>query len=284
YDGITPAFKNLNNFIEIRDKAVEYIGKNSTLERNFLSKFRRIKHTSFYAVFLCELRYYFNIYDSYHPAYPDPIMFQLRLFYQQLKKIVQQNYGSTLDSVKSDKKKGLKIVLYLEHFHPEASYSASNFDLRNDFENILNIAANLPSDCKLVVKLHPSNNGRIANKHYKSVMKASGVTFIKSNENVKSLLDLTDLVVSLNSTVIVDAARQGVSSIVLGELEVIDGCVGAKKINGFSQIKQFLIHQIKQKAYLKTEWFASHNFDVYLWSKEFPKKLHDAICDESKHF
>lgn len=283
HDGITPAFCNLNKTLEIKSEKVEYISKMSHLQRGFFAKLFRFKDTSFFNVFLRELPFIFNRYDKLHPTYPNALLFQLILLYEQIKRNFRREYGCCISDVKKAKLESERIILYPEHFHPEASYSATNFELRNDFENILNIASNLPSDCKLVVKLHPSNAGRVSTSLYRNIENSTGVIFLRSDQSLDELLSFTNLIVSVNSTVVIDAAKRGVPSILIGEMEVTEGCVGVKRITCFSEIKSVLNDQVIANAYLNEDWFASHYLDVYLWSEDFADRFHAAICDETKH-
>jgi capsule polysaccharide modification protein KpsS len=283
HDGMTPAFRNLNEEIVIKNERVEYINNKNPLQRGFVTKLFKIKDTSFYNVFLKELPFIFNRFDKLHPTYPNALLFQLLLFYEQIKRIFRREYGCYISDVKKAKLESERIILYPEHFHPEASYSATNFELRNDFENILNIASNLPSDCKLVVKLHPSNSGRVSTSLYRDIENSTGVIFLRSDQSLDEFLTITNLIVSINSTVVIDAAKLGVPSILIGEMEVTEGCVGVKRITSFSEIKSVLNDQVLANAYLNEDWFASHYLDVYLWSEDFADRFYDAICDESKH-
>jgi hypothetical protein len=109
-------------------------------------------------------------------------------------------------------------VLYPLHFKPEASTSVCARHYCDDIAVIKNIAFNLPFMTKLYVKEHFVNYGRLPVRFYKEIKKIPNVKLIACEENIKNLIQKSQCVITLTSTVGFEALLMNKPVIVLGEV------------------------------------------------------------------
>lgn len=132
-----------------------------------------------------------------------------------------------------------KYFLYPLHMKPESSTSVLAKHYCNDLAVIQNIAFNLPFDCKLYVKEHFVNYGNVTLDFYKELKKIPNVKLISSNENSMDLIKGCLSLITLTSTMGLEALFLGKKVIVFGNVfyEVHPNCI---KLSGFDNLFECL--------------------------------------------
>ena len=93
-----------------------------------------------------------------------------------------------------------KFYVYPIHFHPESSTSVLAPEYTNEYNNIINIANNLPFGTYLYVKDHKSAKGVQDWSFYKKISALPNVRLISFNINIKKLISKSLGVITVNST------------------------------------------------------------------------------------
>ncbi|WP_174871131.1 capsular polysaccharide export protein, LipB/KpsS family [Pectobacterium polaris] len=130
-----------------------------------------------------------------------------------------------------------KFYIYPIHYHPESSTSVLAPEYTNEYNNILNIANNLPFGTYLYVKDHISAKGVNPPKFYEKISSLPNVKIIHWKFNVKKLIKSSIGVITVNSTV-------GYESLLLEKPVFILGRVFYEKfpnvfmLNGFKDIRE----------------------------------------------
>ena len=155
--------------------------------------------------------------------------------------------------------KNTKYVVYPEHFRPEASVSARDFSLRNDVENVSKILSQLPSDIELVYRFHPSYFCKRKIQSLWALLATKNINFSMPWEPLDRLIENSEGVVTVSSTVGLDALRLGKRTIVTGTPEYKEA---------------------------SAEWFLSQSIDRINLDRlsEDPSENHSAILEQVKQF
>lgn len=111
-----------------------------------------------------------------------------------------------------------KYFLYPIHQQPESSTSVYATYYCNQLNTIKNITLSLPMPCKLYVKEHPVSAGTKPDSFYKELKKIPNVILISPAENLENLVKNSLGVISLTSTVGLEAALAGKPVYVLGDV------------------------------------------------------------------
>jgi len=142
------------------------------------------------------------------------------------------------------------FFLYPLHFHPEASTLVQATYFSDQINTIKNIAFSLPFPYKLYVKEHPIALGTRSADFYKQMNRLPNVVLIKSSENNKELIEKSAGVVTLTSTVGMEAALLGKQVYVLGDVfyEYHPLCT---KIKGFEELRKTIQNNLSKKSAVK---------------------------------
>lgn len=131
---------------------------------------------------------------------------------------------------------GNKFFVYPLHFHPEASTLVLATYFADQLNTIKNIAFSLPFPYKLYVKEHPIAIGTRTSSFYKEIKKLPNVVLIDSKENNKELINKSAGVITLTSTVGMEAAILGKPVYVLGDV-FYDYHPFVREVGGFEELR-----------------------------------------------
>jgi len=111
-----------------------------------------------------------------------------------------------------------RFFLYPLHCQPEASTSVRATYYCNQLNTIENISFAIPFPYKLYVKEHPAAIGTRQNSFYEKLEKIPNVVLISSGKNTEELIKNSSGVITLTSTVGMEAALAGKPAYVLGDV------------------------------------------------------------------
>lgn len=129
------------------------------------------------------------------------------------------------------------FFVYPIHFHPESSTSVLAPNYTNEYNNILNIANNLPFGNMLYVKEHKSAIGVQSSSVYKKISSIPNVRFINPGFNLKRLMKKSKGLITVNSTAGFEAAVLNEPVYLLGRV-FYEEFPNVVKLNDFSDIKK----------------------------------------------
>lgn len=130
-----------------------------------------------------------------------------------------------------------QFFMYPLHFHPEASTLVLATYFSDQLNTIKNIAFSLPFPYKLYVKEHPIALGTHSADFYKHIKKLPNVVLIAAHENNKNLIEKSHGIITLTSTVGMEAALLGKPVYILGDVfyEYHPLCI---KVKSFQELQQ----------------------------------------------
>lgn len=109
-----------------------------------------------------------------------------------------------------------RFFLYPLQFQPEASTLVMARHYTDQIHTIQRVAFSLPFPYKLYVKEHPYALGTKPDKFYRALARIPNVVLIKAGESVKDLVQNCQGVISLTSTIGLEAALAGKPSYIFG--------------------------------------------------------------------
>lgn len=189
-------------------------------------------------IFKARLKYFFNKkrFQSYdyesEAAMNSVFMSPYRAFLRKIRIFRQKNiYKYSTDND--------KFFLFPLHFQPESSTSALSTYFCDQLNTVRNIAFSLPFPYKLYVKEHPQAVGTREDGFYKELLRAPNVVLISPYEKTESLIRNSRGIITLTSTIGMEAALAGKPVYVLGNVFYVyhPACV---KIDSFEQLRQKL--------------------------------------------
>ncbi|MEK7510263.1 MAG: hypothetical protein AAB567_01745 [Patescibacteria group bacterium] len=130
-----------------------------------------------------------------------------------------------------------QFFLFPLHMQPEASTSLLAMHYSDQVNTVRNIAFCLPFPCKLYVKEHPSAAGTRSDEFYKKLKEIPHVVLLSPSEDALSLLKSCLGVITLSSTMGMEAAMMGKPTYVLGNV-FYSYHPFCKKIANFDELKQ----------------------------------------------
>lgn len=139
-----------------------------------------------------------------------------------------------------------KFFLYPLHFQPESSTSVQAMYFCDQLNSIKNIAFSLPFPCKLYVKEHPSAIGTKPGSFYRKIKEIPNVVLISPYENVENLIKKSEGIVTLTSTIGMEAVLSGKPVYVLGDV-FYDYHPLCRKVNGFEELRKKIQEDIINK-------------------------------------
>lgn len=200
---------------EVDDSSPFYMATDAPLMRSIIWKMRNIRRTSAYNTFR-KIRRTKGMRVSFFDK-PNIVSLLISLWFRELRSQFITITGG-LNKILAKQLPSRRVVVYPEHYHPEASTSAYDFTLCNDYENAVRIRKALPEAFTLVYKLHPSNKNRHPKGLLKKLSQLPGVLLVEKP------LDLGDekkelMLISVSSTMILDFVENQQPVIVIGNPE-----------------------------------------------------------------
>ncbi|QDX98141.1 capsular biosynthesis protein [Pectobacterium carotovorum subsp. carotovorum] len=130
-----------------------------------------------------------------------------------------------------------KFYIYPVHYHPESSTSVLAPEYTNEYNNIINIANNLPFGTYLYVKDHVSAKGVHPPKFYEKISSLPNVKIIHWKLNIKKLIKSSVGVITVNSTVGYEALLLEKPVFILGRV-FYEEFPNVFMLNGFKDIRR----------------------------------------------
>lgn len=130
-----------------------------------------------------------------------------------------------------------KFFLFPLHLQPESSTSVLATYFCNQLNTIKNIAFALPFPYKLYVKEHPSAVGTRTRNFYKEIKKLPNAVLVSSCENVENLVKRSQGIVTLTSTIGMEAALAGKPTYVLGNVFYAYHPF-CRRVNNFEELRE----------------------------------------------
>ena len=132
------------------------------------------------------------------------------------------------------------------HFQPETSTSVWATYFCDQLNTIKNIAFALPFPYKLYVKEHPAAVGLRSGSFYRKLQELPNVVLIHANENVEKLVAKSMGVVTLTSTIGMEAAFVGKPVYVLGNVFYSYHPM-CRPVRGFGELKENIERDLANK-------------------------------------
>ncbi len=201
--------ENLDEFLEWEKDQInenkEFRKYEGVEKVDFRIKFKLIK----------QIRNTYQNLTSKDSSSPNLLMQQInKKLIQPLRKIYQ-TYNFNFVSPK-DLDNKTTYILFPLHYEPEVqllSYSAPNSD---QLDVIKKISLSLPIGCKLLVKEHPLMIGRRKSNFLNEIIQLGNTLIVDPSHNVNKYLKYTNLVVTLGSSVSIDALMKNIPVITIG--------------------------------------------------------------------
>ena len=132
---------------------------------------------------------------------------------------------------------GREYFLYPLHYQPEASTSVYATYYCDQINTIKNIAFALPFPYRLYVKEHPVAVGTRQSGFYKKLAEIPNVVLISASENTQELIENSSGVITLTSTVGMEAVLAGKPAYILGNVFYAYHPL-CRQVSGFDDLKE----------------------------------------------
>lgn len=209
-----PFTPQVNTFTK-NEATPDYMNKSHPNHRGVLNKFFNFKSTSLYRNMRVGVSVKRNPIAPYHIS-------DLLLILKTRQVFAKNRFFSSLGYPKINlSKPNKKFIVYPEHFRPEASTSAYDPDYIDDVENIKMLRTLIGDDYDIVFRFHPSYFMKRKTSSLKALLQIEGLYFSLPSESLSELLTASEFVLAISSSVILDACRLGVDSVVLGHPEFL---------------------------------------------------------------
>lgn len=139
-----------------------------------------------------------------------------------------------------------KYFLLPLHYQPEAATDVFAIYYCDQLNAAKNIAFSLPFPHKLYVKEHPAGVGTRAKKFYEELKKIPNIVLISPDENVENVIKNSSGVVTLTSTLGLEAALAGKPVYVLGEVFYSYHPL-CRQVSGFEELKNSIEKDLANK-------------------------------------
>lgn len=157
-----------------------------------------------------------------------------------------------LSNIDKDK----KYIIFPLHYEPESLISYFSKHIRQ--QDIANrILDSLPLDYKLILKEHPSQPGALSLPLWQNIIRSKRVIPLSGKVNSKEVFKLKPIILSLGSTMCIEAALEGLKVFVLGKVHF-------KDMPGIIHIKNPEDWLSYENASLKVD-----QKDIYDWYEQF---------------
>lgn len=153
-------------------------------------------------------------------------------------------WNVTQKNIFNSPRKDDTFFLFPLQLQPEASISVLATYFSNQINTVKNIAFCLPLPYKLYVKEHPSSVAHRPKKFYEELEKIPNVVLISAYENVPQLIKRSQGIITLTSTVGMEAALCGKRTYVLGNATYSYHPL-CKKIYSFEELKREISNDLE---------------------------------------
>lgn len=143
--------------------------------------------------------------------------------------------------------RGEKFFVYPIHFHPESSTSIMGRHYTDELNTIQSAAMSVPIGYKLYVKEHLSSFGLNAPRFYEQIRKNPNVVCVDPRVNARLLVERSEGVITVSSTVGYEALLLKKPAFVLGDV-FYDEFRGAVKLSGFPALEEALLDYVSDPA------------------------------------
>jgi len=161
---------------------------------------------------------------------------------RKFRSLLQRNIFDSADN--SD-----KFFIYPLHLQPEASTAVRAMYFSDQLNTIKNIAFSLPFPYKLYVKEHPSAIGSKSGYFYKKIKEIPNTVLISPYENVESLIKKSQGVITLTSTMGMEAALAGKPVYILGDV-FYNYHPLCRKVNSFEYLRKKIQEDLVDKPFI----------------------------------
>jgi hypothetical protein len=200
-----------------------------------------------------------------------------KLIFQRFSKFKQKKIYQKLLKVKFDYSK-TKFFIFPLQFHPESATIILGKWFHNQIEIIKMISRVLPLNYFLIVKEHPHSIGRRPSGFYDSIAQFHNVRLIDSSISVNELINNSLGVVTISSTMGLEAILLNKPLILFGDVHysILKDII---KVHDFKKIEQYLHKALHFEGYNENEYwalfktitektitlenFSPHNFNEY---------------------
>ena len=172
-----------------------------------------------------------------------------------------------------------KFFLYPLHVQPEHSTGALASYFYNQLNTITNIAFALPIPYKLYVKEHPLAFEGRSKEFYEGIKRIPNVVFLSSKEKTQELINKSKGVVTLTSTVGMEAAMSGKPVYVFGDVfwKYHPLC---RRINSFEELKQKIEQDLAKGVILSDLESVNIRFLLSYFKNTIAGDIYAAIADK----
>jgi len=175
-----------------------------------------------------------------------------------------------------------QFFLYPLHFHPEASTLVLATYFSDQLNSIKNMAFSLPFPYKLYVKEHPIALGTRSADFYRQIKKLPNVVLISSKENNKDLIEKSKGIITLTSTVGMEAALLGKPVYVLGDV-FYDFHPLCQKIKSFEQLRLAIVKDISEGVHAESLDEINRRFIISYFINTVPGDVVQALKDNDSN-
>jgi len=197
------------------------------------------------------------------------LLLKYTFFYHPFYALKRRLNISFLKNVFNHLSKDNKFFLFPLHLQPEFSTSVQATYFCDQINTIRNIAFSLPFPFKLYVKEHPSAVGERKKNFYEELEKIPNVVLISPYENTKDLIEKSAGVITLTSTLGMEAALIGKPVYVLGNVFYSYHPL-CKKVNSFEELKQKIEEDLGKKIIPDNLENINHRFVISYFRNTIP--------------
>lgn len=162
------------------------------------------------------------------------------------------------------------------HLQPEASTSVFATYFCDQLNSIKNIAFTLPFPYKLFVKEHPAALGTRSKDFYKKLKQIPNVVLISPYESVENLIKKSQGVITLTSTIGLEAALTGKPVYVLGDVFYSHHPL-CQKVKSFEELKEKIKTDLIEKPLFKNLEDINLGFITSYFRNTIPCNIADAV-------
>lgn len=157
-----------------------------------------------------------------------------------VRKLTRNNHKRFIDNIENLNDKN--FFIFPLHLQPEASTSGQATYFSELLTTIKYISFSLPFPYVLAVKEHPSAIGTRSNRFYKELKKIPNVVLLSPEENNEFLIENSKGVITLTSTLGLEAALKGKKVLVLGDV-FYDFHPNCFKIKNYEEIEKIILKE-----------------------------------------
>jgi len=241
------------------------------LVKHFL---KRIKETHFSLLRYTFARQKYKLFDSESEI---TLKLFFRAFFNAQKRkfriFFQKRFFKALPQEK------VKFFLLPLHYQPEAATDVFAIYYCDQLNTAKNIAFSLPFPYKLYVKEHPAAVGTRAKEFYKELKKIPNIVLISPHENIENIIKNSSGVVTLTSTVGLEAALAGKPVYVLGDVFYSYHPL-CREVRGFEDLKNKIENDLINKLNINNLEDINNKFVTSYFRNTIPGNMAAASIGE----